>query len=186
MKKDKQKATDKQKEQTGKQNQHKANGKEGLEEQAVASEERIKELEKELAGEKDKYVRLYAEFINFQNRTKREKRELIETASEEVIKALLPVVDDFERALTEMKKAGENQWIKGVQLIYDKLMKTLRDEGLQEISVQKGDDFNPDLHEAVAQIPGDEKMKGKIHDVIEKGYKLGDKIIRYPKVVTVQ
>ncbi len=186
MKKDKQKATDKQKSQVEKSNQHKSGGKEKENEQVPAPEERIKELENELAGEKDKYVRLYAEFINFQNRTKREKRELIETASEEVIKALLPVLDDFERALVEMKKAGENEWAKGVQLIYDKLMKTLRDQGLQEIPVQKGDDFNPDLHEAVAQIPGDDKMKGKIHDIIEKGYKLGDKIIRYPKVVTVQ
>ncbi len=177
---------DRQKEKAEKQNQDKKQVNEKTEEQKPTTEERIAALEKELADEKDKYVRLYAEFINFQNRTKREKRELIETASEEVIKALLPVVDDFERALTEMKKAGENEWAKGVQLIYDKLMKTLRDEGLQEIPVQKGDDFNPDLHEAVAQIPGDEKQKGKIHDVIEKGYKLGDKIIRYPKVVTVQ
>jgi len=192
MKKDKQKTNEQpkpqnqQKEKVEKQAQHKQDVKEQNKDEKVEINERVEALEKELANEKDKYVRLYAEFINFQNRTKREKRELIETASEDVIKALLPVLDDFERALTEMKKAGENDMAKGVQLIYDKLIKTLRDQGLQEIIVQKGDDFNPDLHEAVAQIPGDEKMKGKIHDIIQKGYKLGDKIIRYPKVVTVQ
>jgi len=156
------------------------------EEQVHTLNQKIEDLEKNLADEKDKYVRLYAEFINYQNRTKREKSELIETASEEVLKALLPVVDDFERAMNEMRKAGENEWLKGVQLIYDKFLKTLKDQGLETIEVKKGDEFNPDLHEAVAQIPGDKKMSGKIHDVIEKGYKLGGKIIRYPKVVTVQ
>ena len=149
-------------------------------------ETKINELEKQLADEKDKYIRLYAEFVNFQNRTKREKTELIETASEDVLKALLPILDDFERAMAEMRKAGENELLKGVQLIYDKFLKTLKDKGLEVIDVKKGDSFNPDLHEAVAQIPGDKKMSGKIHDVIERGYKLGRKIIRYPKVVTVQ
>lgn len=156
------------------------------EQQMETLNQKIEDLEKNLADEKDKYVRLYAEFINYQNRTKREKTELIETASEEVLKALLPVLDDFERAMNEMRKAGENDLLKGVQLIYDKFLKTLKDKGLDVIEVKKGDTFNPDLHEAVAQIPGDKKMSGKIHDVIEKGYKLGGKIIRYPKVVTVQ
>ena len=156
------------------------------EEPRSQGEDKINELEKQLADEKDKYIRLYAEFVNFQNRTKREKSELIETASEDVLKALLPILDDFERAMAEMRKAGDNELLKGVQLIYDKFLKTLKDKGLEVIEVKKGDSFNPDLHEAVAQIPGDKKMSGKIHDVIERGYKLGRKIIRYPKVVTVQ
>ncbi len=146
----------------------------------------IDDLQNQLAEEKDKYIRLFAEFDNFRKRTHREKMDLIETASEDVISALLPVLDDFERALNELKKSEDDNLYKGVKLIYDKFRKTLEDKGLKEIEVHKGDTFDADIHEAVAQIPGDKKMSGKIYDVIEKGYRLGNKIIRYPKVVTVQ
>jgi len=146
----------------------------------------IKELENKLNEEKDKYIRLYAEFDNYRKRTNKEKLDLIETASEDVIKDLLPVLDDFERAIAELKKDDDDAHYKGFVLIYEKLRKILTDKGLKEIEVKKGDTFDPEIHEAVAQIPGEKKMSGKIFDVIEKGYKLGPKIIRYPKVVTVQ
>ena len=143
------------------------------------------ELEQMLKDEKDKYVRLYAEFENFRKRTAKEKLELFETASEKVIKNLLPVLDDCERAIAEMKKNKEDEMVKGVSLIYDKLKKTLEKEGLKHIDVKKGDSFDPEIHEAIAQIPvEDEKMKDKIVDVVEKGYQLGPKNIRFPKVVT--
>ncbi len=149
-------------------------------------EEKHRQLQEELQAEKDKYIRLYAEFDNYKRRTQKEKLDLIETASEAVLKALLPVLDDFERALTELAKTEDKEVLKGVQLIYEKFRKTLTDKGLTEIEVKHGEEFNPDIHEAVAQIPGDKKMSGKIHEVIEKGYRLGKKIIRYPKVITIQ
>ena len=143
------------------------------------------ELEQMLKDEKDKYLRLYAEFENFRKRTAKEKLELFETASEKVIKNLLPILDDFERAIAEMKKNKEDEMVKGVSLIYDKLKKTLEKEGLKHIEVQKGDSFDPEIHEAIAQVPvEDEEMKDKIVDVVEKGYQLGPKNIRFPKVVT--
>jgi len=145
----------------------------------------IEELEQNLKDEKDKYIRLYAEFENFRKRTAKEKLELFDTAAENVIKNLLPVMDDFERAIAEMKKNKEDEWAKGVELIYDKFKKTLEKEGLKHVKVQKGDDFDPEVHEAIAQIPvEDENMKNKIVDVVEQGYQLGNKIIRFPKVVT--
>jgi len=142
-------------------------------------------LEQKLKEEKDRYLRLYAEFENYRKRTAKEKLEMYETASEGVIKNLLPVLDDFERAIAEMKKNKEDEMAKGVTLIYDKFKKTLEKEGLKNIEVNKGDTFDPEVHEAIAQMPvEDEEMKDKIVDVVEKGYKLGAKNIRYPKVVT--
>jgi len=147
--------------------------------------ENTADLEQLLKDEKDKYLRLYAEFENFRKRTAKEKLELFETASEKVIKNLLPVLDDFERAIAEMKKNKDDEMAKGVSLIYDKFKKTLEKEGLKDINVKKGDSFDPEIHEAIAQIPvEDEKMKDKIVDVVEKGYQLGPKNIRFPKVVT--
>ncbi len=142
-------------------------------------------LEKNLQEEKDKYIRLYAEFENFRKRTAKEKLDLFETASEKVIKNLLPILDDFERAIAEMKKNKEDELVKGVELIYNKFKKTLEKEGLKHIEVNQGDSFDPEVHEAIAQVPvEDEDMKNKIVDVIEKGYQLGNKNIRFPKVVT--
>ena len=141
-------------------------------------------LKEELAQEKDKYLRLFAEFENYKKRTGRERVELFKTAGQEVISALLPVLDDFDRAVRELGKEEEDERFKGVQLIQAKFRETLRSKGLEEIEVKAGDAFDAEVHEAVTQIPAPEKkLKGKIVDVIEKGYRLGERIIRHPKVV---
>ncbi len=142
------------------------------------------QLQDELKQEKDKYLRLYAEFENYRKRTAKEKLELFETAGEKLVKELLPVLDDFERALAEIKKEGNEAHYKGVELIYEKFKNTLKKSGLKDIEVNKGDQFDPETHEAIAQVPGEENMKGKVIDVVEKGYAMGKKTIRYPKVVT--
>lgn len=148
----------------------------------TTEEEQLKE---ELEKEKDKFLRLFAEFENYKRRTGKERIELFKTANQEVLESMLPILDDFDRALNEIKKAGDNDLLKGVELISEKLRKTLKDKGLEQMQVKQGDAFDADLHEAVSRIPApDKKLKGKIVDVIEKGYTLGDKIIRYPKVVT--
>ena len=137
--------------------------------------------------EKDKYLRLFAEFENYKKRTSKERIELFKTASQELMTSLLPIMDDFERGLAEIKKVKDKELLKGMQLINDKLKNTLVQKGLTEIEVKKGDVFDAEIHEAITQIPAPtEKLKGKIIDAIEKGYKLGDKIIRYPKVVIGQ
>ncbi len=117
-----------------------------------------------------------------------ERIELFSTASEDLMKTLLPVLDDFERALTHIEDDKEAEELrKGVLLIYQKLMNTLEQKGLKSIAVENGDAFNADNHEAITQIPAPtDDLKGKIIDVVEKGYKLGDKIIRFPKVVIGQ
>ncbi len=144
----------------------------------------LEQLKAELKQEKDKYLRLYADFENFRKRTAKEKLELFETAGESLMKELLPVLDDFERALAEIKKEGDDALYKGVELIYEKFKNTLKKSGLKDVEVKKGDEFDPETHEAIAQVPGDKKMKGKIVDVVEKGYSMGNKTIRFPKVVT--
>ena len=137
-----------------------------------------------IKAEKDKYLRLFAEFENYKRRTAKERIELFSTASEEVMVSLLPVLDDFERASSEIEKSKDNEIFNGILLIKNKLFDSLNSKGLSEIEIKKGDDFNADIHEAITQIPApNKKMKGKIIDIIEKGYKLGEKIIRYPKVV---
>ena len=134
--------------------------------------------------EKDKFLRLFAEFENYKKRTTKERIELFKTAGQELMTALLPIMDDFDRGLAEIKKAKDKELLKGMQLISDKLKNTLTQKGLTAIDVNAGDTFDAEIHEAITQIPSEnEKMKGKIIDVIEFGYKLGDKIIRYPKVV---
>ncbi|WP_340063754.1 nucleotide exchange factor GrpE [Ascidiimonas aurantiaca] len=145
------------------------------------------ELQEELAKEKDKFLRLFAEFENYKKRTAKERIDLFKTANQDVLQALLPILDDFDRALAEIIKSDNNELFKGVVLISDKLRETLKNKGLEQIEIQVGDVFDADLHEAVTQIPAPSNdMKGKIIDVIEKGYKLGDKVIRYPKVVVGQ
>jgi molecular chaperone GrpE len=141
-------------------------------------------LEEQVKNEKDKFLRLFAEFENYKRRTAKERIELFSTASEEVMISLLPVLDDFDRASVEIEKDKENEILKGILLIKNKLFDSLKSKGLSLVTVNKGEDFNADNHEAVTQIPASSKdMQGKIIDVIEKGYKLGDKVIRYPKVV---
>jgi len=134
--------------------------------------------------EKEKFLRLFAEFENYKKRTTRERIELFSTASQELMTSLLPVLDDFDRANQEIIKNSDDEIYKGVSLIQNKLFDTLKSKGLKIVEVKKGDSFDADDHEAVTQIPApSEDLKGKIIDVIEKGYKLGDKVIRYPKVV---
>ena len=140
------------------------------------------EVKNELKTEKEKFLRLFAEFENFKRRTAKERLELFSTASEEVMVALLPILDDFDRASNAIE--NENDLLTGFVLIKNKLVDVLKSEGLSQFDVKIGDEFNADIHEAVTQIDApSKKMKGKIIDIIEKGYKLGEKIIRYPKVV---
>ncbi|WP_139958749.1 nucleotide exchange factor GrpE [Flavicella sediminum] len=140
-----------------------------------------------LQKEKDKYLRLFAEFENYKKRTTKERIELYRTAGQDIMVSLLPVLDDFDRGLAEIKKVKDKQLLKGMTLINDKLTNTLTQKGLEVAEAKAGDVFDADLHEAITQIPApSDDMKGKIIDVIEKGYKLGDKVIRYPKVVIGQ
>ncbi|MFC0605328.1 nucleotide exchange factor GrpE [Winogradskyella pulchriflava] len=146
------------------------------------------QLQDQLVAEKDKFMRLFAEFENYKKRTNKERIELFKTASQDVMMSMLPVLDDFERALTHIEEDKEAEELrKGVLLIYNKLLTTLEQKGLSKIEVNKGDAFNADDHEAVTQIPApSDDLKGKIIDVVERGYKLGDKVIRFPKVVIGQ
>jgi len=151
------------------------------EEQEISNEER---LENELVTEKDKFLRLFAEFENYKKRTSKERMDLFKTAGQEVIVSLLPVIDDFERALKELSKSSEKELFKGVQLIHNKFKETLKSKGLEEVKAKEGDSFDAEIHDAITQIPAPKKkLVGKIIDVVEKGYRLGDKIIRHPKVV---
>ena len=148
-------------------------------------EAEIIQLEKQNAELKDKYLRLYAEFDNFKRRTVKEKLDLMRTAAQDTMTALLPVLDDFDRA----KKNAEDDkttevFTEGIHLVYQKLYSVLSQKGLEPME-STGESFDPELHEAVTEIPApSEDMKGKVIDTIEKGYKLGDKIIRHAKVVT--
>ncbi|MCK0190197.1 nucleotide exchange factor GrpE [Arenibacter sp. F20364] len=147
----------------------------------LSPEEQLKE---DLNKEKDKFLRLFAEFENYKRRTSKERMDLFKTAGQEVIVSLLPVIDDFDRALKEISKSEDQEMFKGVELISNKFKETLKNKGLQEIDVKQGDAFDAEIHDAITQIPApSKKLKGKIVDVVEKGFKLGDKIIRHPKVV---
>ncbi len=142
------------------------------------------QLQEDLAKEKDKHLRLFAEFENYKRRTNKERVESYKTANQEVLLAILPVLDDFDRALVEINKSEDENLLKGVELIHDKLKSTLASKGLEVVEIKIGDSFDADFAEAITQIPAPTpKLKGKIVDVIEKGYKLGDKIIRFPKVI---
>ncbi|RZJ62018.1 MAG: nucleotide exchange factor GrpE, partial [Flavobacterium sp.] len=147
----------------------------------VSAEDQLKE---DLAKEKDKFLRLFAEFENYKKRTSKERMDLFKTANQEVLQALLPVMDDFDRAMIQIAKSEDELMLKGVELIHNKLKDTLMSKGLEQMEVRAGDTFNADHAEAITQIPAPtDDLKGKIVDVLEKGYKLGDKIIRFPKVV---
>lgn len=161
-----------------------ANGEQIVVEDELSVEE---QLTQDLAKEKDKYLRLFAEFENYKRRTSKERIELFKTANQEVLLAMLPVLDDFDRALVEINKSDDELLAKGVELIHEKLKSTLVSKGLEQVDVKAGDAFDADFAEAITQIPApSDKLKGKIVDVLEKGYKLGDKIIRFPKVVIGQ
>lgn len=146
----------------------------------------VEKSEKELlAEEKDRYMRLFAEFENYKKRTAKERNEFFQYANQDMMVSMLSILDDFERALKEISKNGSEADLKGVELIYQKFKNQLKDKGLKTIEVKTGDDFNVDLHEAVTSIPAPSPdLKGKIVDVIEIGYMLHDKVIRFTKVVT--
>ena len=152
------------------------------------AELQVEELKLAVDQEKDKYLRLFAEFENFKKRTAKERIELFKTANQELMSSLLPVIDDFERAMSHMDGSDETKELRaGVDLIYQKFFKTLEQKGLSHIEVNNGDAFDAEIHEAITQIPApSEDLKGKIIDCVEKGYKLGEKIIRFPKVVIGQ
>lgn len=148
-----------------------------------AAEKALEEAKGKFAELNDKHLRLQAEFDNFRKRTAKEKIDLTATASENVIKDILPVLDDFERALQNMEKNGNEADLQGVTLIFNKLKDTLKKKGLEEIEA-KDADFNTDEHEALTMIPApEEDKKGKVLDVIQKGYKLNGKVIRFARVV---
>lgn len=151
-------------------------------------EENVTEVptaEELLAVEKDRYIRLYAEFENYKKRTSKEKMDFFTYANQEMMVSMLGVLDDFERALKEIAKNGNEADLQGVELIYNKFKNKLTEKGLKIMEVRAGDSFNVDYHEAITQIPSpSEDLKGKIVDVIETGYTLGDKVIRFAKVVT--
>ena len=159
-----------------------------VEEEQSSGKSAEEQLQDQLVIEKDKFMRLFAEFENYKKRTSKERIELFKTASQDVIVSLLPVLDDFERALMHIEDDKEAEELrKGVLLIYTKLLTTLEQKGLAQIEVAQGDIFNADDHEAITQIPAPtEDLKGKIIDVVERGYKLGEKVIRFPKVVIGQ
>lgn len=148
---------------------------------------KLADTEEKLAAEQDRYLRLSAEFDNYRKRTLKEKSDLIKYAGEKTITAILPIVDDFERAIVNLKKdATTAESLKGVELIYDKFLKILKQEGLNKIETDDAD-FNTDFHEAIAMIPApDENKKGKVLDCVQTGYKLGDKVIRHAKVAVGQ
>jgi molecular chaperone GrpE len=151
----------------------------------TGEEKQLSELDKakaEIEVSKDKYLRLYSEFENFRRRTAKEKIEMMQTANESVIKSLLAVVDDFERADKAIQDKS-NKDLEGYALIFSKFKKVLDQFGVKAMDIGTGSEFNADFHEAITQIPADEKLKGKIVDIVEKGYLLNDKVIRFAKVV---
>lgn len=151
--------------------------KETVEAKEPTAEEKIAELN-------DKYLRLYSEFDNYRKRTSRERVELFKTAGQDILTDLLPIMDDFERAMQNMDKKGDVKTIRtGVDLVFNKFKSTLEAKGLKHFkSIEK--DFDPEVHEAITKIPApSKKLKGKVVDEIEKGYMLNEKVIRFAKVV---
>jgi molecular chaperone GrpE len=156
-------------------------------EEPVEEKDPIEALKEQVNAEKDKYVRLYAEFENFRRRTAKERIELISSATGDLMKEIIPVLDDFDRAIGSNQEATDLEAVKaGFELLHNKLYRLLENKGLKPMD-SKGKDFDPEVHEAIAQIPApSEEEKGKIIDVVEKGYQLNEKILRHPKVVVGQ
>ena len=141
----------------------------------------IESLQNEIKEEKDKFLRLFAEFENYK-RTSKERLDLYKTASQELMTALLPIIDDLKRASVEFEKSKEKSLVEGFSLINNKFSDTLKSQGLVLIEVNKGDEFDAEIHEAITQIPAEnDKMKGKIIDITEQGYKLGEKNYKISK-----
>lgn len=150
-----------------------------------ASGGEVTKLKGELEESKDKYLRLYSEFDNFRRRNAKERIELIKTASEDLITDLLPILDDFERAEKAFKEQADDKALaEGFGLIKNKFEKTLTSKGLKPMDSEPGIEFDSEIHEAITKIPApDKKLKGKVVDVVEKGYLLNEKVVRYAKVV---
>jgi len=159
---------------------------EEIEKEKKSENDKLEKLQNELDELKDKYLRLYSEFENFRRRTAKEKLELMQTANEDLMLSLLPVVDDFERAANAFLNESDIKAVKeGIILIAKKFQNTLKLQGLQAMDTKVGVTFDADLHDALTQIPAPKKkLKGKVIDTIEKGYYLGDKVIRHARVVT--
>jgi molecular chaperone GrpE len=144
----------------------------------------VNSLREDLKNENEKFLRLFAEFENYKKRTARERIELFKTANKEVMSALIPIMDDYDRAKSQINDLESKEEVKGLLLIFNKMNEILKTSGLNEVEISIGDVFDSEVHEAITQIPAkDDSQKGKIVDVIEKGYQLGEKIIRFPKVV---
>ena len=158
---------------------------ESADESEDSQEDVVEKLQAEVQEAKDKYLRLYSEFENFRRRTAKERLDLISTANEELMSALLPVMDDFERAQKALEESEDHKASKeGFDLIYNKFSNILKQKGLKPMDDKAGTEFNTEFHEAISQMPVEKKkMKGKIIDVIEKGYYLDEKVIRFAKVV---
>lgn len=156
-----------------------------IEENLEEDNDSVNEWEEKYTEINDKYLRLYSEFENFRKRTAKEKLDLISNAGQDMMSALLPLLDDFERAIKSNQDSADIEAVKeGVNLVFQKLNNTLTQKGLKPMLVEQGADFDLDLHEAITKIPApDDKLKGKVVDVVEKGYYLNDKVIRYSKVV---
>ena len=140
------------------------------------------DLKLELQESKDKYLRLYSEFENYRRRTSKEKIDMIDSANKDLLKEILPISDDFERAI---KSSDSDNIIdeEGIKLIFQKLKGILEKHNLKKMEINVGDDFNSELHEAITSTPSEKKLKGKVVDIIEDGYLIGDKILRFGKVV---
>ncbi|AWU45037.1 nucleotide exchange factor GrpE [Blattabacterium punctulatus] len=145
----------------------------------------IEIIKEKLEKEKDKFLRIFAEFENYKKRIKKESLYLFRTVHQQIIIDLIPILDDFERGLKELQKSKDQLIIQGISLIQVKFIKILKQKGLNKIQIKKGDDFNTDFHEAITQIPVlKENLKGKIIEIIESGYILQKKVIRHAKVIT--
>lgn len=157
---------------------------ENIENEGDSQDTKEESLEEKIKVQEDKYLRLFSEFDNFRKRTQKEKAELISATKADVFKLILPILDDFDRALKSITNASDVESLKeGVELIHSKILQTLKSKGLESMDILH-QEFNADEHEAITNIPApNEDLKGKIVDVVETGYKLNDKIIRYPKVV---
>ena len=150
----------------------------------VKKKSNSKSLKNDLIETKDKYLRLYSEFENYRRRTSKEKVEMINSANKELISLILPVIDDFERAIKLTSKENLDTSMEGFELIFQKLNSLLEKQGVKKMEIKTGDDFDPDFHEAITKIASKKNLKDKIVDVIENGYMLDDKVIRFAKVVT--
>lgn len=162
-----------------------SNREEGVWEEKLGENlEKLAQLEARVREEQDKFLRLFAEFENYKKRIHKERIDLYKSVGQEVIAALLPVLDDFQRANKEIARSGDDKLLEGVELIYNKLKEVLQTKGLEPMVVGIGDPFDTDFHEAITQIPApDKKLRGKVIEVVQMGYLLNDKVIRFAKVV---